>query len=146
MDKKEHIPEKIRKAGTRLPFEVPESYFDSFPGRLQEKMGTPKEVPVRRLTTVRSRLAIAAGFIGLIAVGYAGLRILSGTGGADYLSNEILDETMEYLAWELDEEMLISAIVESDLSFSTSSSDLGEEEIIQYLSEEDIDITDLLID
>jgi hypothetical protein len=109
-------------------------------------MGEQKEIPVRRLAAVRSRFAMAAMFIGLIAVGYAGFRILSKPDEAGYLSNETLDVTMEYLAWELDEELLISAIVESDFSFSTTSSDLGDEEIIQYLSEEDIDISDLMID
>jgi len=143
MKNQEQIPERISSAGRKNPFEVPESYFESFPLKIQERL-TESRKPVRR--SIRPQLAIAAMFIGLIAVGYAGFRILSSQEEPVFFSSEELNETLEYFAYEIDDEMLVSAIVESGISFSPSSSDLLGDEIIQYLSEEDIDISDLMID
>ena len=143
MKHQEHIPEKISSAGRKIPFEVPDSYFENFPGKIQEHL-TESRKPVVR--SIRPQLAIAAMFIGLITVGYAGFRILSSPEKPIYFSSEEMTETIEYFAYEVDDEMLVSAIIESDISFSPSSSDLLGDEIIQYLSEEDIDISDLMID
>jgi hypothetical protein len=143
MNNKENIPERISSAGRKLPFELPDSYFNDFPERLQESIkqaGKPAKPVLGR------RLAMAAIFIGMLAVGYAGFRILTNTGGSPYFSNEDLNRTIEYMAYELDDEMLISAIIEPVQGNSSQSSELQEEELIQYLSEEDIDFIDLIID
>ncbi|MFC2098613.1 hypothetical protein ACFLSP_02595, partial [Bacteroidota bacterium] len=55
-------------------------------------------------------------------------------------------ETIEYFAYELDNEMLASAIVESDISLEIGSFDSQTEDLIQYLSEDNIDLSELLID
>jgi len=143
MKHQEHIPERISSAGKKIPFEVPDSYFESFPGKLQERLTESRKPHTR---SIRPQLAIAAMFIGLITVGYAGFRILSSPEKPIYFSSEEMTEAIEYFAYEVDDEMLVSAIIEADISFSPSSSDLLGDEIVQYLSEEDIDISDLMIE
>jgi hypothetical protein len=143
MKNKEQIPERLSSAGRKLPFELPESYFDDFPRRIQERImesGKPASPVLGR------KLAMAAIFIGMIAVGYAGFRILTNPGGSPYFSEEDLNRTIEYMAYELDDEMLISALPEPVPGNSSQASGLQEEDIIQYLSEEDIDFSDLIID
>ncbi|MCK4751463.1 MAG: hypothetical protein KAT15_30610, partial [Bacteroidales bacterium] len=85
-------------------------------------------------------------FIGLIAVGYAGFRAISDRVNDPYLSGEELVEAIEYFGYEFDDDMLISAIIESDIDLSLASTDAATDEIIEYLSEEDIDFNRLLND
>ena len=145
MKKQEPIPEKLRAAGKKLPFTVPDSYFDELPGRIQEKLilsGKPKSHG--KFPAFSPKLAMAAMFIGLIAVGYAGFRVLSDRGNSAYLRGEELGEAIEYLAYDLDEDILLTTILESDLPLSSQSANTRTEDIIQYLSEEDINFNDLI--
>ena len=145
MKNQENVPENIRAAGRKLPFEVPESYFDSLPERIQDRLseaGSSRRPAIIR--TLRPKLAMAAMFIGLITVGYLGVRIITNTGNPLYLSEDEINETLEDFAYDLDNEMLISAMMESDLILSVDSEDPQTDEIIRYLSEEDIDFGGLL--
>ncbi len=142
MAKQENIPDAIRTAGKKLPFEVPDSYFEYLPSRVVDRLD---EERVPRTRTFSRVLAMAAVFVGLLAVGYAGFRIVSPRENLPLLSEKELNETMEHLAWEMDEDMLVSAVLESDVILAPESSD-ATDEIIQYLSEEDIDFSDLLND
>ena len=50
----------------KLPFTVPEGYFDSLPQRIQEQcVSSPEAVHTSWRTTFRSQLAFAAGFAAL---------------------------------------------------------------------------------
>ncbi len=142
MINEENIPDVVRASGKKLPFDVPESYFEDLPARIQGRVSAGTRP---RNLNLRPRLAMAAMFIGLIAVGYAGFRILSGRDNGSYLSEQELREAMEYLAYDIDEELLVSAVLESDITLAGESSDASDE-IIQYLSEEDIDFSELLDD
>jgi hypothetical protein len=53
-------------AGNRLPFEVPENYFNEFAARMEELTGNQK-VPVKRMA--RPWLYMAAMFVGLFLIG-----------------------------------------------------------------------------
>jgi hypothetical protein len=128
-----------------LPFTVPESYFDELPGRIQERLaGNRGRKRLKPHPVFRPSLAIAAMFVGLVAIGYAGFRILSHHGNAPYLSEKELDETMEYFAYDLDDDMLVSTLVESGISLSPKPTDQRTEEIIQVLSQEDLNVNDLI--
>lgn len=142
MKHQEQIPDKIQAAGKDLPFVVPDSYFEDLPGRIQAGLPEPRiSIFANVQRAVRPQLAMAAMFIGLIAVGYAGFRIISGNGNP--LDGDELVEVIEYLGYDFDDDLLISAIIESDIRFSPASSDPQTEEIIHYLSEEDIDFSEL---
>ena len=147
MNNEDQIPEGIRASGRKLPFEVPDSYFDNLPGRIQDRLSeTGKNQTRGPQMSIRPILAMAAMFIGLIAVGYTGFRFLTERGTSPYLSGDELVEAIEFFVYEIDEEMLISEIIESNLALSPESSDSQTEEIIQYLSEEDLDLNGLLND
>ncbi|MFC2116885.1 hypothetical protein ACFLTU_10440, partial [Bacteroidota bacterium] len=72
MKDQEKIPENIQAAGNSLPFVVPELYFENLPGRIQDRL-PEADGPLfsKVIHAVRPHLAMAAMFIGLIAVGYA---------------------------------------------------------------------------
>ena len=143
MNNQENIPDKIRASGKKLPFVVPDSYFEDLPGRIQDRMpGSRKPLFASMVRAVRPQLALAAMFVGLIAVGYAGFRMLSNNGNG--MSGDELVEAIEYLDYVFDDDMLISAIIESDIELSPVSFDSQTDEIIQYLSEDEIDFSELL--
>ncbi len=56
----------LKDAGTRLPFDVPENYFDEFVVQMEQLTGNQK-VPIKRMA--HSWLYMAAMFIGLFFVG-----------------------------------------------------------------------------
>jgi hypothetical protein len=145
MNDQEKIPESIRKAGKSLPFKVPESYFEDLQDRIMDRLAE-KETPVRRLNTFRSRLALAAMFIGLIAIGVTTFTLIRSNTGTMMLSEEEIDETLEYFAWELDNSMLADAVMESELFLTSESTESSSEDIIQYLSEDEIDFSSLYIE
>lgn len=147
MNTQERIPNKLRLQGKKLPFKVPDSYFDKLSERIQERLFESGK-PHRQINiwAIQPKLAYAAMFIGLITLGYAGFRILADRADTSYLSEEELLEAMEYFAYDLDEDMLVSAIIESGTILSDESADSQTEELIQYLSEEDIDLNGLMND
>ncbi len=143
--KQENIPDKIQASGKKLPFAVPDSYFENLPGIIQGRLpGSRKPFFTSMVRAVRPQLALAAMFIGLIAVGYAGFRILSNNGNG--LGGDELVEAIEYFGYDFDDEMLISAIIESDIDLSPGPFETQTDEIIQYLSEDEIDFSGLLND
>ena len=131
----------------KLPFKVPENYFEDLPLRIQDRLESTAE---RKSTSFypafRSRMAIAAMFIGLLAVGYGGFRILSGSGADLFLSADEKIEAIEYFGYDLDDELLIAAILDSDIEFTQTTEPSESDELIQYLSEEEIDFSKLLND
>jgi hypothetical protein len=149
MKDKENIPKNLKKAGRKLPFQVPDSYFENLPGRIEERLQHqpyPDSIPERKglLRSIRPVLAAAAVFIGLLAAGYLGFRLLTGRPDPGMLSEEVLIETLEYFAYDIDNEMLASAFLESDISLSSTSDENLNDEIIQYLSQEDIDFSRIM--
>lgn len=142
MTANENIPEKILKAGTKLPFEVPESYFRDFPDRMMSRI-KEEAVPVRQLHPLRSGLAVAAVLIGIISIGYAGFSLLSRGSGTDLFAEDEMNQTIEFIAWEIDNSMLTSAVLESDVLLDDQQSESSSDEIIRNLSEDDIDFSTL---
>ncbi len=60
------------------PFSVPEGYFESFPGKMQERIREMEEqsVPVRRIgRSAGFRLALAAAILGMALITYSIIRI-----------------------------------------------------------------------
>ena len=146
MKKKEDIPQEIPGMPRKIPFGVPDNYFESFPDRLQERLSEQAAPSIERVYPLRRALAMAAMFIGLVTVGYFGLRMILNPQDASMLSGAELDTAIEYFAYEFDDEMLVAAMVESEMDFGLSDLDDETEMIIEYLSSEEIDISELIID
>jgi len=145
MIKQNDIPDEGLKINKKLPFTVPENYFEELPLRLQERMD---EGPAftRMIELVRPRLAYAAMIIGLIAVGYLGIKIITNNSSVNGLTSDEIADAIEYYAYDFDDEMLISTIVESGMELFTEETDEVTELFIEYLSDDYIDFTDIMID
>jgi len=65
------MEEKFNK---KLPFKVPEGYFDNLPLRVQERIAATEtqHEPKSRLVTLKSQLAFAAGFAFMALLSYLG--------------------------------------------------------------------------
>jgi len=146
MKEKENRPEEIPGMPRKIPFSVPDNYFDQFPSRIQERLSETPVVPISRTYPARRVLAMAAMFIGLVTVGYFGLRMILNGQDASMLTQEEMDTAIEYFGYEFDDEMLIAAIVESDIDLDPQDIDNETDVIIEFLSGEEIDFSEFLID
>ena len=122
------------------PFKVPEDYFDTLHGRLEERIASmeAEQVPVRRLHKVRIGIAIAATLAAMALVTFPLVRMLSPAGAqedafveialldgaglfandyelAAYLEESSMDDNDAFLSQAI--EYLASADVEMDLIF-----------------------------
>lgn len=131
----------------KLPFRVPDNYFEDLPLRIRDRLAASHEKkPIYRIPSFHSRMAVAAIFIGLLAIGYAGFRMISRQGADLFLSAEEKVEAIEYFGFDLDDDLLISAILDSEIGLSTSSDQSESDDLIKYLSQEEIDFSKLLSD
>ena len=146
MKAKENIPEEIPGMSRKIPFGVPDNYFDELPSRIQERLSETPSVSISRVYPVRRSLAMAAMFIGLVTVGYFGMKMILNGQDARMLSGDEVSTAIEYFGDQFDDDMLIAAIIESDIDFGPK--DIGNESdvIIEYLSSEEIDFNEILID
>ena len=79
------------------PFSVPEGYFESFPGKLQERIREMEEIriPVRRIgRSAGFRIALAAAILGVALITYSIIRITTVNDGRlpDYTVIALLEE------------------------------------------------------
>jgi hypothetical protein len=146
MKAKENIPEEIPGISRKIPFGVPDNYFNELPLRIQERVSETRELTLPRLYPVRRTLAMAAIFIGLVTVGYFGLRMIQNGQDARVLSGDEVSTAIEYFGYQFDDDMLIAAIVEIGIDINPQDSDSESETIIEYLSSEEIDFNEILID
>lgn len=69
----EEMEMKTEKFDKKLPFRVPEGYFDELPMRVQERVAASQEKEVKSgWVTLRSQLAFAAGFAFMALLSYLG--------------------------------------------------------------------------
>lgn len=128
------------------PYRVPEGYFDSFNDRLRDKIQSEEEKPVRNLRfMLRSNLALAAAILAFALISYFSFRLISAGRIDQETRNLTYTEFLEEEIFSLDEELLLDAYEQIDKTGSgTEESQESEdysEEIIQYLSAEDIDLS-----
>ena len=133
MKAKENIAEEIPGMSRKIPFGVPDNYFNELPSRIQERVSETKVSPLQRLYPVRRVLAMAAMFIGLVTVGYFGLRMIQNGQDTRMLSGEEVSTAIEYFGYQFDDDMLIAAIVESDIDIDPQDNDYESDVIIEYL-------------
>ena len=145
MNAKENIPEEIPGMSRKIPFGVPDNYFDEFPSRIQERLSETPTVSISRVYPIRRSLALAAMFIGLVTLGYFGMKMILNGQDARMLSGEEISTAIEYFGYQFDDDMLIAAIVESDIDLGPQNIDYESDVIIEFLSSEDIDFNEILI-
>ena len=146
MKTKENIPEEAPGMSRKNPFGVPDNYFEDFPSRIQERLSGTPSITQQRVYPIRRTLAMAAMFIGLLTVGYFGLRMIMNGQDAGMLSEDEVSTAIEYYDLQFDDDMLIAAIVEFDIDLEPQDSDYESDAIIEYLSSEEIDFNEILID
>ncbi len=128
------------------PYQVPKRYFGSFNDRLMEKIRSEEKKPVKTFRLIlRSNLALAASLLAFALISYLGFSLITG-GKIDANSQNLTyTEFLEEEIYSLDEELLLDAYEQIDNSVSESiengESEDYSEEIIQYLSAEDIDLS-----
>ncbi len=144
MKAKEYIPEEIPGMSRKIPFRVPGDYFDKFPARIQERVSAKTVLSFPRLYPVRRRLALAAIFITLVTVGYFGLRTALNKQDARILSADEVSTAIEYYGYQFDDDMLVAAIIESDIDIDPQYVDNETDAIIDFLSSEEIDFDQYL--
>jgi hypothetical protein len=85
MEKRKKQPYLQQGSLKAHPFRVPEDYFESFPGRLKQRIDLMEHEPVQRLRprwTGRFRVAMAAAVAGLALISYTVIR-MAGPGSAN---------------------------------------------------------------
>ena len=146
MNEEHKIPEKIARAGKKLPFGVPERYFDEFRGRLQERIQRegPAKAEKGLIRMVRPAMGYAALVAAFLIIAFFAFRQMSPTGRQD-LSDADLSEIVDYFLVDYDEELLYQTI--SDLHDSLEITPLSDQsdEILEYLAVDGVDYA-LLID
>ena len=144
MKAKENIPEEMPGMSRKIPFGVPDNYFDKFPARIQERVSETPILTFPRLYPIRRRLALAAMFSGLVTVGYFSLRMILNRQDPRILSGDEVSTAIEYFGYQFDDDMLIAAIIESDIDFDPQDVDNETDVIIEFLSSEEIDFNEFL--
>ena len=171
MNQQENNNNIIGKSGKKLPFTLPEGYFNQFPERLQRRMQKEKQLPFtvpegyfnefsgrlknrmqkeestswigRTYQLIRPQLAMAAIIIGFIAISYTGIRIILNDRLAEPTITEIADVLDTYL-YEMDDDLLISTIVEEEIEVDWINGGYKSDEIMYYLMEEELDYTNII--
>jgi len=146
MKAKENIPQEIPGMSRKIPFGVPDNYFDELPSRIQEKLPETTTVSISWNYPVRRGLALAAMFIGLVTVGYFGLKMILNGQDARMLTKDEVSTAIEYFGYEFDDDMLMAAIVESDIDIGLQDIDNETDVIIEFLSSDEIDFNEILIE
>jgi len=120
------------------PFKVPEDYFESFPGRLKERMAR-EDAPVRPLRSFSQssgfRLAVAAVFVGLALLSIPVLRNAgSGSGSLDVQTELALLESAGFYQNELE----ILAHLEDEEAMDDDEAYLSQ--AMEYLAMSDVEM------
>lgn len=148
-DELQELSPELAKLKKKEHFKVPDGYFEEFPYEVQKRvLESEKNVLwelVLKLFTVR-KLAIAGLVVAGLVFGVPFLLNNDQNLEADVTAEELL-ELVEDGTLEFDEDALIDVYaVALDDDVATSDDDLNDEDIINYLIDEDIDIDEELFD
>lgn len=138
MDNKRKIPDLQHESLKKNPFGVPEGYFESFSGRLQERIREEQKSvpPVRRIgNSQRFRVAMAAAILGLALITYPILKLTVLNNGPSNQSELAMME--DFYLMEADDYLV--ELME------TRDTDLDDEEayasqVIDYLAVNDLEM------
>jgi len=144
MENLNNIPPGLSKIDKKRPFKVPEEYFENFSVRLSERIHEEKspEISGRLIPVLKPYFAIAAlAVIILVAVQififHPGKTDINNLKGYEISAN--IEDNIYYYS----EEAIVDAVY-PDVESSAPEEELTNEEIIEYLINEDISLTDIL--
>ena len=145
MGKNQKNKTRLDSLNKELPFSVPENYFDTFYGRLQNRMQVESKPGVFRKTyqMIRPQLALAAAIAAFIVIGYTTARLILNENGSTETIVEITD-VIDFYIYDFDDDMLISTLTEEE-GVDWVNTRLETEDILDFLSEENnIDYLELI--
>lgn len=125
----------------RYPFKVPENYFDEVNRKILAATSDKEAVKVSMFSRIKPFLAAAAAIAVLVTAGYFSTRLLSPAENKNGIPSLTLQENAELFLNEIDINTL-----ENDTTLTgmlTESPDLSSNEIINYLINEDIDLSEI---
>jgi hypothetical protein len=138
------IPPTLSKAGKKMPYKVPEDYFENFSVRLSDRIHEKKspEFAGRLIPALKPYFAIAVVTV-IILVMVRIFIIHPGRSDMNGLKGYEITASVEDNLYYYSEEAIIEAVYPVSES-STSGEVLTNEEIIEYLINEDISLNDIL--
>jgi hypothetical protein len=147
MENNGYIPENLEKAGKKLPFRVPEDYFENFPGRLRDRLNLEQQslADGRLFAFVKPYLSLAALIAGIALVAWFGYHQFNVNSRNNTFNSYELSTIVDYYLHDYDEDLLISTLIESGEETNLSPLEDYSDEIMDYLTVDGIDYS-LLID
>jgi len=135
MDRKK--PDLQHEALKKLPFEVPEGYFASFAGRLQERMKEEESsrVPVRRIGTTIRWLAMAAAVLAAALITTSIIRFSTSRGAEGLYPDLAILEQMQVLD---DDRYLIESLEEESVELDENEAFASQ--AIEFLAMNDVEM------
>ena len=146
MSKQKKYNSGIKGIEKKNSFTVPDGYFENLSSRVQSRLLQENESP--RVQTwerniFRSKLALAASFIGLIIITYAGIRYLSVESGSPEPEAIEIADVINYQINDFEEDMIYNLYAETNME-NADQDESGNEKIInamvEYLLVENVDI------
>ena len=140
MEELDNIPKKS-------PYSVPDGYFDNFSKRLKERMEAERNLSwyKKSYNFVRPHLALAAAVIGFILISYTGIRLILNNNNAE-MTIEDIAYIIDDISYDVDDDILISTMVEEEIDIEWINASFESEDIFDYLSDDDLELTDLEVD
>lgn len=125
------------------PFKVPENYFEDFPEKISNKISSPKSKPH---FIIQSQLALVGFMIAIMMTFYFGIEFALDNydninNNQTVESNINIDDNVEITKY--DEDLLIDVLIEDTAQINQNKT-IEDEDIIEYLIEENIDYDYLL--
>ena len=122
------------------PFRVPENYFDEVNRKILSATSDIEKTGVSPFRSFRPLLAVAAALAALIVIGFFAVKRLSPSAGYQEVS-EILNPETEYYFNDID----LQSLEESSAltGIFEESPEVSNNEIIDYLLNENIQITEI---
>ena len=125
------------------PFRVPDNYFDNLPEKIQVNIHSYENTvskPVTRIIVyLKPHLALAAAILGFALIGYTGFRYFINRNSDSQISNQEIAEYMDFYSNDVDNTLIMELLEEQEQQPVETVDDLNEE-IIDYLLNENIDI------
>jgi len=144
VDELKNIAPNLNMIGKKLPFGVPDGYFENLPAnlnkRIQEDSKTPH--PVIRLSYLKPYLAAATILFAVFIAGTYLINKQTDRKSTERFSME-LSRVVEEELYSISEEMILEAM-ESDHDYVTNDNDDNTDEMIDYLMNEDLNAEELL--
>ena len=144
MDELKNIAPNLKGIGKKLPFGVPDGYFENLPANLNKRIREERKTPHPAIRMSHLKPYLAAATI-LFAVFIAGTYLINkqtGRKSTERFSMELSREVEQEL-YSISEEMILEAM-ESDYDYDPNDNGDNTDEMINYLMNEDLNAEELL--